>query len=400
MNLKKRNIISAVIAAVMAVSFFYILHRIENLNTKTIDCVNVGFIYDGDASTPYSANFINAAKQLSAFYGDKVDIVEEHNVPDEDCEEVIDKFAEKGCHIIFTNSYGYQETAKKMSEKYPDIEFCAATGDNTDSDHPNYHTFMGEIYQGRYVSGIIAGLKLKEEINKGIISEKQAVVGYVAAYSCPEVISGYTAFLLGVRSQCPNATMRVRYIDTWNNFSLEKETAEKLISEGCVIISHHTNTIGSALACEEADRPYPVYHIGYNQDMMSIAPTVSLTSTRIDWSPYFISAVEAVMQHKDIEKCTEGIINGNDVSGGFREGWVKILDINNAAATPGSRKLIKKAVEDMSAGKIHVFKGKYKGTDPNDPNDTCDLSTEYMENASSSAPTFHYILSDIITIET
>ena len=108
MNLKKRNIISAVIAAVMAVSFFYILHRIENLNTKTIDCVNVGFIYDGDASTPYSANFINAAKQLSAFYGDKVDIVEEHNVPDEDCEEVIDKFAEKGCHIIFTNSYGYQ----------------------------------------------------------------------------------------------------------------------------------------------------------------------------------------------------------------------------------------------------------------------------------------------------
>ncbi len=384
----------------MAVSLFLGIRCIQLANKSDKEYAKVGFIYDGDASTPYSANFIRATNALRSEYGDKIDIIEKNNVPYESAESVIEELVKDGCDIVFTNSYGYGETAKKMAEKYSDVQFCEATCDNANSEPKlsNYHTFMGEIYQGRYVSGIVAGAKLKEMIDSGIITEDQAIVGFVAAYPVAEVISGYTAFLLGVRSQCPNAVMKVKYINTWTSYALEKQVAQQLIDEGCVMISHHSNTIGSAIACENANKPYPVYHIGYNQDMMDIAPTVSLVSCRIDWSHYIISAVEAVIAKDSIESHIDGTVNGYDASGGMKEGWVKLLEVNPAAAPNDCKALIDKATEDMSKGKTHVFKGDYIGVDPNDPNDTYDLNTEYKENKNSSAPTFHYVLKDIITV--
>lgn len=400
MGKEKRNIICSLIAAVLALSIFYTYYRVQSETNSDKQHAKVGFIYDGDASTPYSANFIRAVSQLRTEYGEKIDVVEKFNVPYNMCEEVIDDLAKEGCDIIFTNSYGYGETAKKMAEKHTDIQFCEATCDNANTDPKlsNYHTFMGEIYQGRYVSGIAAGAKLKEMIDNGIITEKQAVVGFVAAYPVAEVISGYTAFLLGVRSQCPSAVMRVKYINSWEGYSIEKQAAQQLIDEGCVMISHHSNTIGTAIACEEADKPYPVYHIGYNQDMMDIAPTVALVSCRIDWSRYIILAVRAVLEKGKIESYVKGTVNGYDASGGFKEGWVKMLEINSAICAPDTEKLVNDAVNDMGKGKIHVFKGDYIGVDPDDPSDTYDLNTEYVENKNSSAPTFHYVLKDVITI--
>lgn len=400
MKKEKRNIICALIAAVMAVSLFYGYYRFERATSTSKQHAKVGFIYDGDASTPYSANFIRATNRLRTEYGDKIEIIEKNNVAHESAQDVIEDLVSDGCDIIFTNSYGYGETAKQMAEKYSGIEFCAATCDNanTEPELENYHTFMGEIYQGRYISGMVAGAKLNEMINNGVITKQQAVIGFVAAYPVPEVISGYTAFLLGVRSQCPSAVMKVKYINTWTNYSLERETARQLIDEGCVMISHHSNTIGSAIACENADKPYPVYHIGYNQDMMDFAPTVALVSCRIDWSEYIISAVEAVVENNKIEKHINGKVHGYDASGGFKEGWVKMLEVNPAVAPDGSEKLVSNAIKDMSKGRIHVFKGDYVGVDPDDPSDTYDLNTEYIENNDASAPSFHYVLKDIITI--
>lgn len=401
MTADRKNIISAVIASVLALSLFKGVHDRQIKHSTGKSHITVGFIYDGDDSTPYTANYIQAVQQLDEVYGSRVTVIERKNVPYESSGDVINELAENGCELIFTNSYGYGETAKKMAEEYPDIEFCAATCDNSD-DEPqldNYHTCMGEIYQGRYLSGMVAGLKMKEMISDGTISPDQAQVGYVAAYPNAEVISGYTAFILGVRSQCPEAVMRVRYINSWTNFSLEHKTAEKLINEGCVMISHHSNTIGSAIACEEANKPYPIYHIGYNQNMMNVAPTAELTGTRIDWTPYITGAVGAVLKDEDIEEAVDGHIFGQDASGGLKEGWVKLIGINTAAAAEGTEKLIKKATEDFSDGRIRVFFGDYTGKDPDDPTDTADLRQEYKENEYSSAPTFHYVLDDIIIIE-
>ena len=400
MGKEKRNIICSLIAAALAISIFYAYYRVQSVTIDDKQRAKVGVIYDGDASTPYSANFIRAVSQLITEFEEKIEVIEKFNVPYDSCDEVIDDLAMEGCDIIFTNSYGYGETAKEMAGKYSDIQFCEATCDNANTEPKlsNYHTFMGEIYQGRYVSGIAAGAKLKEMIDTGVITEKQAIVGFVAAYPVAEVISGYTAFLLGVRSQCPSAVMRVKYINTWEGYSIEKQAAQQLIDEGCVMISHHSNTIASAIACEEAEKPYPVYHIGYNQDMMDVAPTVALVSCRIDWSKYIISAVEAVLRKGKIESYVKGTVHGYDASGGFKEGWVTMLEVNAAICAPDTEKLINDTIEDIGKGKIHVFKGDYIGVDPDDPNDTYDLNTEYVENKDSSAPSFHYVLKDIITI--
>jgi len=395
-----KNILAALVAAVMSITIFYGVYRYQQAHSRKDKNIKAGFIFDGDASTPYTANFIKAVNQIETTYAEKVETVEKYNVPYEDTEEVITQMVDDGCAIIFTNSYGYGETAKKMAEKYPDVQFCEATCDNANSQPQlkNYHNFMGEIYQARYVSGVVAGAKLKEMIDKGVITKEQALVGFVAAYPVAEVISGYTAFIMGVRSQCESAQMKVKYINTWTNYALEKNVAQQLIDEGCVIISHHSNTIGSAIACENAGKSYPVYHVGYNQDMMNVAPRTALTSCRIDWEPYMSAAIEAVINDRDIESNSEGRKNGRDVSGGFKEGWVKLLEINSALASEDIKKLAQDTIKDFEKGKIHVFKGDYTGVDPNDPNDTYDLNKEYVENEKSSAPTFHYVLKDIITV--
>lgn len=399
MNRRVKNIIASAAAGVLAFSVVAGALTISKSQRKSSEKVKAGFVFDGDASTPYTANFIRAVSSLRNEYKDDIELVEKYNVPDDEADETIEQLAGQGCEIIFTNSYGYGESAKKAAKEHPDIQFCAATCDNANDDKlDNYHTFMGEIYQARYASGAVAGVKLKELIEQDKISEEQAVVGFVAAYPVAEVVSGYTAFLMGVRSQCESAVMKVKYINTWNNYALEKNAADQLISEGCVIISHHSNSIGSAIACENSNADHPVFHVGYNQDMSTVAPRTTLTGCRIDWSRYMLDAVEAVIENKKIENNVKGTVNGNDASGGFKEGWVKLFDVNNASAAKDSAKLAEEIRSDFEKGRVHVFKGDYTGKDINDSSDTCDLSSEYIENEKSSAPTFHYVLDKVITI--
>lgn len=396
----KKNIICASIAALIAICTFYIIYRLQTLQSNTKDHVTVGFVYLGDGSTPYTANFMQAAAQMALDLGDKVTLVERFNVPVDQAEEAISELANVGCDIIFTNSDGFGPAAKKMAEKYSDIQFCAATCNNANTDPvlKNFHNFMGQIYQGRYICGMVAGEKLREMISKGEITEEQAVVGYVAAYPTAEVISGYTAFFLGVRANCPNATMKVKYANTWADFSTENKIAAELIRMGCVIISQDTDTIGPAIAGENADMPYKVYSVGYNKDMIDVAPTSSLISDRINWEPYITSAVKAVLEKTDIESEVEGKVKGNDTSGGLKEGWIKLLGINDAIVASGTQKMVEDAIADMKNDRIRVFYGDYFGVDPSDPGDTYDLRKEYKENSKSSAPSFHYVLEDVITI--
>ncbi len=401
MKYEKKLIAWVLIASLLSIYFLYMYRYLNAWVGDTKKIVTVGLVLDGDESTPYSANFIRAAESLRTEYGNSIRIIERNNVPYEDVEQVIRDLANRGCDIIFTNSYGYSFTVKEIAAEYPSIQFCQATGDNA-ADAPflsNYHTFMGAIYQGRYITGLVAGLKLQELINSGVIAPDEALIGYVGAYPYPEVISGYTAFYLGVRHTCPTAVMKVRYSYKWTSYMTEKELAEQLISEGCIIISQHSDTIGPAVSCENARCAHPVYHVGYNQDMIDVAPTTSLIGCRINWAPYMIQAVKAVMNDQDIENVVNGNIHGNDVGAGFEKDWVEMLELNPAIAPNGSQDLIDKTIRDMALGNCHVFFGDFTGVNPDDPSDTWDLNKEYMENSSSSAPTFHYILQDVITVE-
>lgn len=362
--------------------------------------IKVGYVFVGDEMTPYTDNFIRAADHVQDVYGDRIECIYKYNVTEEAIMEPLQELVDEECDYIITASYGYGPVVKEMAAKYPDIEFCAITCDNANKDTilPNFHNCMGEIYQGRYICGVVAGMKLREMIDQGTITPDEALVGYVAAYPYAEVISGYTAFFLGVRSVVPEATMLVKYTNTWSSYSIEKKTAIELIDAGCVLISQHSDTNGPAVACENASGEVPVYHVGYNQSMTEIAPTSSLISCSVDYSLYFEQSIGAVLADKKIESVVDANITMQDAYAGIEKDWVKILDINEAIVAPGTDEAIDQLMKDFKAGNVHVFQGDYTGTNPYDLDDKIDLSTEYIENKDSSSPTFNYVLDDVITV--
>ena len=395
----KRVYLTTALTCIFMLAAFVGIFRMLNL-TGGKDHLVIGFIYDNDESTPYTYNFSLAKDALEKTYGDKVEIYSCSNVLDEEMEEPLRDLAEKGCDIIFFN--GYSELVRKLAPEYPDTEFCQTSYmDMSDQTVPeNYHTFKGEAYQGRYVSGIAAGVQIRQMIAEGLITEDQAIVGFVAAFDTPEVISGYTAFLMGVRREVPQATMQVSYTGSWCSYALEKKAAEKFIENGCVAITQHTDTIGPAIACEEAaQQGKPVCFIGFNQSMSEVAPSTSLVTARIAWEPYVLGAAEAVMNNRRIESVVSGRIHGTDVSAGFEDGWVEMVDLNLQVAAPEVKDAMNKAIREFKRGNNDfVFKGDYTGVNPDDPSDTCDLKKGYVENENTSYPLFHYILTDIITI--
>ncbi|MBR3736407.1 MAG: BMP family ABC transporter substrate-binding protein, partial [Lachnospiraceae bacterium] len=301
----KRVYITTVLTCAVILAALVCGFQMLNLNGGR-EHLTVGFIYDNDESTPYTYNFSLAKDAVEKKYGERVDILTCSNVLDDEMEEPLRELAEQGCDIIFFN--GYSEKVMQLAPEYPNIQFCQTSYmDMSNTSVPaNYHTFKGEAYQGRYVSGIAAGKKIEQMIAEGTITEDQAIVGFVAAFPTSEVISGYTAFLLGARSVVPQTVMRVSYTNTWSSYAEEKSAAQQLISDGCVILSQHTDTIGPAIACEEAAEHQEVYFVGYNQSMSEAAPAASLVTARICWEPYVLSAVDAVLRDKEIESVVSG----------------------------------------------------------------------------------------------
>ncbi len=394
----KRYILTICTCNVMLALFlcaFRILYPATDRST-----IKVGFIFDNDESTPYTYNFSLGMDALEKEYGERVEILTHSNVLDDRMEGPLRDLAEEGCNIIFFN--GYSPLVMELAPEYPDIQFCQTSymdmsGVTTPA---NYHTFKGEAYQGRYVSGIAAGMKIGQLIDEGLITVDQAKVGFVAAFPTSEVISGYTAFLLGVRAIVPETTMEVCYTHIWSSYALEKSTAKRLIADGCVILSQHTDTIGPAIACEEASETMDtIFFVGNNQSMSEIAPGTSLVTSRICWEPYILGAVKAVMSNQEIEKTVSGKVHGSDISAGFEKGWVEMVDLNMQVAAPGTKQAMDGVIDQFKKGSTDfVFRGNYVGVDPDNPADTISLTTGYKENAKTSYPLFHYVLKDVITV--
>jgi basic membrane protein A len=362
--------------------------------------VKVGFVYSEDESTPYTANFVMAQRALQAEYAGKIEVMFKSNVLARDSEQPMRDLIRSGCRILFINMD--TDIPITLAREFPEVTFCQASMPtiSIEGAPDNYHTFNGEIYQARYVSGVVAGMKLRQLLDSGAVLAKDAYVGYVAANSTAEVISGYTAFILGVRSVAPEAMMRVRYTGSWSNYNEEKKQARELIDEGCLIIAQHVNTMAPAVACEEAAAAgRRVYHVGYHQSMMDVAPSSALVSIRTNWAPYMIQAVQAVMDNKKIEEAVDGNVHGNDMSAGFEADWVELLEMNRFVAAEGTEAKVQKTIDGLKKGRIKVFSGNYIGVNPMNPADTIDLNQGYIECQYSSRPSFNYVLKDCIMIE-
>ena len=307
--------------------------------------VKVGLICLHDENSTYDLNFINsleAAKKSLGLSDDQVII--KKNVPESnDCKEAAFDLADHGCTIIFADSFGHEPYLIEAADKYPNVQFCHATGTMAHTEKKsNFHNAFASIYEGRYLAGIAAGMKLNEMINSGKITAEQAVIGYVGAYTYAEVISGYTSFFLGVRSVCPSATMKVQFTGSWYDETAEKEAATKLISSGCVLISQHADSMGAPTACENANVP----NVSYNGSTKDACPNTFIVSSRIDWAPYYEYAIKAAAEGKTIDYDWVGSISTNSVL---------LTEVNEQAAAAGTQDAINKAIEDLKAGKVHVF---------------------------------------------
>lgn len=393
----------ALITTLFSICVIWIINEFL-IKTPQENVAKVGFVYISDQATAYTNNFCSSQREIENIFGSKIQTIAKYNIPDTENEikNALIDLVNQDCKLIFSTSYGYGQFTKEVAQQYPDVQFCQATCDNANQEPvlPNYHTFMGRIFEGRYVCGVVAGLKLLELLQAGKIHSGNVEVGYVAAFHYPEVISGFTAFYLGVQSVIPDAKMIVRYTYAWCDFAAEKKCAQQLIDEGCVIIAQHSDTIGPAVACEEAciKNKKVVYHVGYNQTMSDVAPTTSLISCRINWLPYFEQAVSAVMDGKRIESVVKSKLKGNDSSFGFDRDWIEILGTNRIIVSPEMTQEIEKLKKQFKNGSLTVFKGDFIGVNPFDEDDVWNLNTPFYENKEQSAPSFHYILQDCIIV--
>lgn len=309
------------------------------------DQIKVGYIYIGDENEGYTAAHYEGAKEMMKTLGlTDEQVIIKWCVPEtEECYDAAVDLAEAGCNIIFANSFSHESYVMQAAAEYPKIQFCHATGfQAASSGLANMHNYFTSIYEARYVSGVVAGLKLNEMIANGAVTEDKCVIGYVGAYPYAEVISGYTSFLLGARSVCPSATMEVKFTNSWASFDLEKEAAEALIAQGCVLIAQHADTTGAPTACQAAKVPC----VGYNVSMNEVAPDAALTSSANNWGIYNTYAVKCVIDGAPIDA---------DWCKGLSEGAVLITPLNENTVAEGTAEKVAEVEKAIIDGTLHVF---------------------------------------------
>ena len=307
----------------------------------------IGMICLHDENSTYDNNFIQALRQVQKDLGlsdDQVVIVTNIGEDSSCYDAAVDLAKNKGCKVIFADSFGHESFMKQAAQEYPEVQFCHATGTSGKiANIENFHNAFASIYEGRYLAGIAAGLKLNEMIAAGKITAEQAVIGYVGAFTYAEGISGMTSFYLGARSVCPSATMKVRYTGSWYDQAKEQEAATALIEKDkCVLISQHADSLGAPTACELAGVP----NVSYNGSTYSAGETTFIISSAINWAPYFQYIIETVVKGEAIAPDWCGTIATNSVV---------LSGVNQDVAAEGTIEKINEAIKALEAGTLHVF---------------------------------------------
>ena len=309
------------------------------------DSLKVGFIFLHDENSTYDLNFMNAAKAACEELGLSEDqYIFKTNIPEsQECQEAAEELADAGCNIIFADSFGHEPYIIAAAKEFPEVQFCHATGTRAHTEGlSNYHNAFASIYEGRYLAGVAAGLKLNEMIEAGEFTADEAKIGYVGAFTYAEVVSGYTSFFLGARSVCPTATMEVTFTGSWYDETAEKEAANTLINNGCKLISQHADSMGAPTACETAGVP----NVSYNGSTIAACPNTFIVSSRIDWAPYYVYAMTA---------CQNGEAIDADWTGTLATGSVVLTDVNEAAAAAGTADKLAEVTAALESGETHVF---------------------------------------------
>ena len=304
--------------------------------------VKLGVILLHDEDSTYDLNFLNAVNEARDALG--IEVVVKKNINESNaCYEAACELAEDGCNIIFADSFGHEKYMLEAAEEYPNVEFCHATGVMAHTeDLPNFHNAFAAIYEGRYLAGVAAGLKLEELKAEGKLKGEVPLMGYVGAFTYAEVVSGYTSFYLGAKSVCPDVTMKVQFTGSWYDEKEEKAAAEALIAAGCDLISQHADSMGAPTACENAGIP----NVSYNGSTVESCPNTFIVSSRINWEPYFEYIVNCVANGEPID---------TDWTGTIADGSVMLSEINETAAAKGTVEKVAEIKAQFENGELHVF---------------------------------------------
>lgn len=305
----------------------------------------VGFICLHDENSTYDKNFIDAAKAACKNLGlSEEQYIIKTGIPEnQECYNAAADLVDAGCSVVFADSFGHEDFMIQAAKEFPDVQFCHSTGTRAHTEGlSNYHNAFASIYEGRYLAGVAAGMKLNEMIEAGDFTAEEAKMGYVGAFTYAEVISGYTAFFLGAQSVCPSVTMDVTFTGSWYDEALEKEAAQKLIDGGCKLISQHADSMGAPTACESNGVP----NVSYNGSTQSACPNTFIVSSRIDWTPYYEMVIKAVMEGKAFEV---------DWTGDLQTGSVVLTDVNEDVAAEGTADKIAEVKAALEDGSLHVF---------------------------------------------
>ena len=312
------------------------------------DDFKIGFICLHDEKSTYDLNFLNAVDAIQKATGLKDEqIIIKTGIDEKDiCYTTAKDLASQGCDVIFANSFGHEDFMIKAAKEFPDVEFCHATGTKAHTEGlDNYHNAFASIFQGRYLAGIAAGMKLNEMIEAGEFKAEEAKIGYVGAFTYAEVISGYSSFYLGAKSVCPTVKMDVQFTGSWYDATEEKNAAEALIARDCKLISQHADSMGAPSACEAAGVP----NVSYNGSTYDACPETFIVSSAINWAPYYNYIIKCAVKGEEIAA---------DWCGGIEEGSVVLTGINQDVAAKGTVDAIKAAADDITSGKINVFDTK------------------------------------------
>ena len=333
-----KKVLSLVLAVVMMMSLLAVTASAETDTSK----VKVGFIFLHGENSTYDLNFLNAAKEACENLG--VEYLMKTNIDEnEDCQEAAEQLADAGCDIVFADSFGHEDYMIEAAKEFPDVQFCHATGTKAHTEGlSNFHNAFASIYEGRYLAGVAAGLKLNEMIENGEFTAEEAKMGYVGAFTYAEVVSGYTAFFLGARSVCPTVTMDVTFTGSWYDETAEKEAANNLIKGGCKLISQHADSMGAPTACENAGVP----DVSYNGSTLDACPNTFIVSSRINWEPYFEYIINCVASGEEIDVDWTGDIATNSVV---------LTDVNEAVAAAGTVEKIEEVKAALLDGTLRVF---------------------------------------------
>ena len=311
------------------------------------DDFKVGVILVHDENSGYDQAHIEGVQGAAERLGLSADqIIFKYNIPEsEECTDAAVDLAEQGCKLIISDSYGHQAYMMEAAREYPDVHFIASTGDTAwKEEMTNVSNMFPHTFESRYVSGVVAGMKLKELMDAGTVTDPH--IGYVGAYPYAEVVSGYTGFFLGIRSIVPEAYMDVQYTNSWYDPNAEAAAAEALIARGCVIIGQHADSTGAPSAIQAAqDKGTTVYSVGYNIDMRAVAPTAALTSAQNCWVELYTPMIEMALKGEALPK---------DYSVGYAHDGVQISELGESCAA-GTAEAVDAAIAAIKDGTLHVF---------------------------------------------